>query len=71
MVDGGAADADEDPYSLESFMKALREEAAANADFYGESADGPADDVEHPFASTLASVHNSGSGLNWMLVGKA
>ncbi|KAA0145774.1 hypothetical protein FNF29_08394 [Cafeteria roenbergensis] len=71
VVDGGAADADEDPYSLESFMKALREEAAANAEFYGESADAAADDSEHPFASTLASVHASGSGYNWMLVGKA
>lgn len=69
VVDGGDADTDEDPYSLESFMKALREEAAANAEFFGEEAEAE-EDGDLPLKATVDSVVGDG-GFNWMLIGKA
>jgi hypothetical protein len=69
VVDGGTADADEDPFSMESFMKALREEAAANAEFFGED-DADEDAGDLPFKSTVDAVAGTG-GFNWMLIGKA
>jgi len=70
VVDGADADSDEDPYSVESFMKALREEAAATAEFYGETGDA-ADAGEIPFGPALSAVHNEKDAANWLLVGKA
>ena len=48
-----------------------KDHPVADADAADTGPDAAADDSEHPFASTLASVHASGSGYNWMLVGKA
>jgi hypothetical protein len=68
VVDGGSADSDEDPFSLEEFMKALREEAAANAEFFGD-AEGSASVGDIPFRETVNAVASGDGEFNWVLIG--
>ena len=37
VVDGDDVAASEDPFSMEQFLKALQEETAANAEFFGDN----------------------------------
>lgn len=64
ILDGGGEDHDENAFSIEEFMKALREEAAAHADFFG---DGDAE-VTHDFRDTLTQIRNDPTGFNWVLM---
>jgi Cofilin/tropomyosin-type actin-binding protein len=67
VVDGESHDADKDGFSIEEFLKSLREETAASADFFGDAA--PAVPGEIPLAETVADIRDpDGKGVNWMLL---
>ena len=65
VVDGGDADQDENPYTLEEFYKALREEAAKHAAFFGDSEGG---EEQKSVVSAVEELHRDGSGVNWVLL---
>lgn len=71
VVDGKETDLAANPYSVDEFLKALREEAAAAADFYGDAAvfaGGAAAEGEYDFAPTLTDVRDEKGEKNWALM---
>jgi hypothetical protein len=71
---GGQSDA-EAAFSMESFLEALREEAATSAAYYGDAGlvmeeappeeGGPVDWTARPAAEVLAELRKPGAELNW------
>lgn len=65
VVDGDDVKSAEDPYSVENFMKALQEEAAASAAFFGDSGlqlGGTTKSAE----TLLKELRTHGSSTNWV-----
>jgi hypothetical protein len=69
VVDGDDVDASSDAYSVENFMKALEEEAKANAAFFGDSGDvfsgGGGGSGGRTPEQTIALVRKTDSPMNW------
>lgn len=66
VVDGDASSSAEDPYSVENFMKALREEAAANAAFFGDSGLSVEGGGHASADELLRRLRTPGSNTNWV-----
>ena len=57
-----------DPFSVESFMEALAEEQAANAEFFGDSGDGSeVSTVAVDMRKVLDDLHKADGVHNWLL----
>jgi hypothetical protein len=64
VVDGDEVHS-EDPYSMENFMKALQEEAAASASFFGDSGLQVSGGSTKTAAEVLYDLRHTDHGTNW------
>ncbi len=73
VIDGDDVHTAEEVYSMEEFMRALKEEAEVAGSFFGdagdigEDEDGDGEGKGIPVAQAVADVRKAGSGVNWAL----
>eukprot|EP01012_Entosiphon_sulcatum_P027614 TRINITY_DN33291_c0_g1_i1.p1 TRINITY_DN33291_c0_g1~~TRINITY_DN33291_c0_g1_i1.p1 ORF type:complete len:364 (+),score=77.61 TRINITY_DN33291_c0_g1_i1:38-1093(+) len=66
---GGGKAKQEEGFGLDDFLAALKEEQAANAEFFGDTKGAPATQEKplYEFEETLRLLRKDGSGVNWAL----
>jgi hypothetical protein len=67
VVDGESKGGDAtDEFSMEAYMAALEEEAAAHADFFGDASGGAGGDTEYSVEDSLKKIHADDGGVTWI-----